>query len=87
MEQSRDDARDNVPSICLLCLKPDAFLSSPLLFLPVHFCCFVGVCGVVFLDATIKCPDILNLDVGTIVIGTESFDGPNAALCERPAAA
>ena len=36
------------------------------------------------LDVIIKCPDILNNDIGTIAIGMESFDGPNAALCERP---
>ena len=39
------------------------------------------------LDVKIKCPDILNNDIGTITIGTESFDGPNTALCERPVAA
>ncbi|CAM9912938.1 unnamed protein product [Scytosiphon promiscuus] len=36
--------------------------------------------------ATDSCPDILNNDVGTITIGTESFLGPSAGLCERSAA-
>ena len=49
---------------------------------------FVPVFAVLnVLDAKIKCPDILNNDIGTITIGTESFDGPNTALCERPVAA
>ncbi|CAM9959551.1 unnamed protein product [Pylaiella littoralis] len=34
-----------------------------------------------------QCPDILNSDVGTIVIGTETITGPSDNLCERAATA
>lgn len=56
----------------------DVFLAVSLVFVD-------GVAYDVF-DVKQQCPDILNNDVGTLVIGTETIIGPSDSLCERTAA-